>query len=119
MDSWIKSNPKPDGTKHNLYRDGLRIYTTIDANIQQIAEQSVEEHMKNLQREFFIQNSEEENPTAPFLELREGEIDTLLERSMLRSERWRKMKTAGIPEEDIIASFNSCLLYTSPSPRDS
>ena len=106
MDSWIKSNPKPDGSKHNLYRDGLRIYTTIDSKMQQIAEQSVEEHMKNLQREFFIQNSEEENPTAPFLDLREGEIDTLLERSMLRSERWRKMKIAGIPEEDIIASFS-------------
>ena len=106
MDSWIKSNPKPDGSKHNLYRDGLRIYTTIDSKMQQIAEQSVEEHMRNLQREFFIQNSEEENPTAPFLDLREGEIDTLLDRSMLRSERWRKMKIAGIPEEDIIASFS-------------
>ena len=106
MDSWIKSNPKPDGSKHNLYRDGLRIYTTIDSKMQQIAEQSVEEHMRNLQREFFIQNSEEENPTAPFLDLREGEIDTLLERSMLRSERWRKMKIAGIPEEDIVASFS-------------
>ena len=106
MDSWIKSNPKPDGSKHNLYRDGLRIYTTIDSKMQQIAEQSVEEHMKNLQREFFIQNSEEENPTAPFLDLREGEIDTLLERSMLRTERWRKMKIAGIPEEDIVASFS-------------
>ncbi|MEC7415281.1 MAG: transglycosylase domain-containing protein, partial [Bacteroidota bacterium] len=106
MDSWIKSNPKPDGSKHNLYRDGLRIYTTIDSKMQQIAEQSVEEHMRNLQREFFIQNSEEENPTAPFLDLREGEIDTLLDKSMLRSERWRKMKIAGIPEEDIIASFS-------------
>ena len=106
MDSWIKSNPKPDGSKHNLYRDGLRIYTTIDSKMQQIAEQSVEEHMKNLQREFFIQNSEEENPTAPFLDLREGEIDTLLDKSMLRSERWRKMKIAGIPEEDIVASFS-------------
>ena len=106
MDSWIKSNFKPDGTKHNLYKDGLRIYTTIDAKMQQLAEDSVKEHMKNLQHEFFLQNSEEENPTAPFLDLREGEIDTLLARSMFRSERWRKMKTAGIPEEDITSSFN-------------
>ena len=71
MDSWIESNPKPDGTKHNLYRDGLRIYTTIDSKMQQIGEDSVKEHMKNIQHEFFLQNSEEENPTAPFLDLRE------------------------------------------------
>ena len=106
MDSWIESNPKPDGTKHNLYRDGLRIYTTIDSKMQQIGEDSVKEHMKNLQHEFFLQNSEEENPTAPFLDLREGEIDTLLERSIYRTERWRKMKNAGISEEDIVSSFD-------------
>ena len=106
MDKWIEANPKPDGTRHNLYRDGLRIYTTIDSRMQKLAEVSVSEHMKNLQQEFFLQNSEESNPTAPFLDLREGEIDTLLERTAYRSERWRKMKLAGIPEEKILASFN-------------
>ena len=105
MDKWIEGNPKPDGTRHNLYRDGLRIYTTIDSRMQKLAELSVSEHMKNLQQEFFLQNSEESNPTAPFLDLREGEIDTLLERTAYRSERWRKMKLAGIPEEKILASF--------------
>ena len=62
--------------------------------------------MKNLQQEFFLQNTEEENPTAPFLELRDGEIDTLLQRTAYRSERWRKMKLAGISEEEILSSFN-------------
>ena len=105
MDEWIDANPKPDGSKHNLYRDGLRIYTTIDSRIQQLAEDAVSMHMKNLQKEFFKQNTEEENPTAPFLELREGEIDTLLTRTAYRTERWRKMKLAGIEEEEILASF--------------
>ena len=106
MDDWINENPKPDGSKHNLYRDGLRIYTTIDSRIQQLAEDAVIGHMKNLQKEFFLQNTEEENPTAPFLDLRDGEIDTLLQRTAYRSERWRKMKLAGISEEEILSSFN-------------
>ena len=106
MDDWINENPKPDGSKHNLYRDGLRIYTTIDSRIQQLAEDAVIGHMKNLQKEFFLQNTEEENPTAPFLDLRDGEIDTLLQRTAYRSERWRKMKLAGVSEEEILSSFD-------------
>ena len=105
MDEWIDANPKPDGSKHNLYRDGLRIYTTIDSRMQELAEDAVSMHMKNLQKEFFRQNTKRENPTAPFLELREGEIDTLLTRTAYRTERWRKMKLAGIEEEEILASF--------------
>ena len=105
MEEWIDANPKPDGTKHNLYRDGIRIFTTIDSRIQQLAENAVGAHMKNLQREFFLQNTEELNPTAPFLDLREGEIDTLMERTAYRTERWRKMKLAGFQEEEILASF--------------
>ena len=106
MDDWINENPKPDGSKHNLYRDGLRIYTTIDSRIQQLAEDAVIRHMKNLQKEFFLQNTEEENPTAPFLDLRDGEIDTLLQRTAYRSERWRKMKLAGVSDEEILSSFD-------------
>ena len=106
MDDWINENPKPDGSKHNLYRDGLRIYTTIDSRIQQLAEDAVIGHMKNLQKEFFLQNTEEENPTAPFLDLRDGEIDTLLQRTAYRSERWRKMKLSGVSEEEILSSFD-------------
>jgi penicillin-binding protein 1A len=105
MDMWIDKNIKPDGTKHNLYRDGLRIFTTIDSRMQQYAENSISRHMRNLQKEFFAQNTEELNPTAPFLELREGEIDTLLERTAYRTERWRKMKMSGFEKDEILASF--------------
>ena len=61
-----------------------------------MGEAAVDAHMKNLQKEFFIQNTKIANPTAPFLDLREGEIDTLMERTAYRTERWRKMKLAGI-----------------------
>jgi penicillin-binding protein 1A len=105
MDDWIVENPKPDGSKHSLYRDGLRIFTTIDSRMQAMGEAAVDAHMKNLQQEFFRQNTKRANPTAPFLDLREGEIDTLMERTAYRTERWRKMKLAGIEESEILASF--------------
>ena len=105
MDNWIANNPKSDGNRHSLYRDGLRIFTTIDSKMQAIGEAAVDEHMKNLQKEFFKQNTKKINPTAPFLELREGEIDTLMERAAYRTERWRKMKLAGTEEAEILASF--------------
>ncbi|MGB1404671.1 MAG: transglycosylase domain-containing protein, partial [Flavobacteriaceae bacterium] len=105
MDDWIAKNPKPDGSKHSLYRDGLRIFTTIDSRMQAKGEAAVAAHMKNLQKEFFRQNTKRLNPTAPFLDLRDGEIDTLMERTAYRTERWRKMKLAGIYEDEILASF--------------
>ena len=105
MDVWISANPKPDGTKHNLYRDGLRIFTTIDSRMQSLGEEAVNQHMKNLQREFSKQNTRRANPTAPFLDLRSGEIATLMLRTAYRSERWRKMKLAGFEEEEIKKVF--------------
>ncbi|MEG0499928.1 MAG: transglycosylase domain-containing protein, partial [Rikenellaceae bacterium] len=44
---WCSKNLKPDGTRYNIYRDGLRIYTTLNAKMQKYAEEAVEEHMKN------------------------------------------------------------------------
>ena len=105
MKKWTKKNYKADGSTYNLYRDGLKIYTTIDSRLQIIGEESVSEHMKNLQKEFFNQNTKEINPTAPFLNLREGEIDTLLERTARRTERWRKMSNLGLTDDQILNSF--------------
>ena len=105
MRKWTKNNPKPDGTKYDIFRDGLRIFTTLDSRLQEIGEKAVNAHMANLQEEFFLQNTPEANPTAPFLDLREGEIDTLLQNKARRSERWRKMRASGKDEDAIWASF--------------
>ena len=105
MLNWIKDNPKPDGEKYNLYLDGLTIYTTLDSKMQAYAESAVKEHMSNLQDAFFEQNTPKWNPTAPFLDLTEKEVERLMGQAMMRSERWRKMKLAGKTEDEIIASF--------------
>mgnify|MGYP001813280027 CR=1 FL=1 len=106
MKEWIKNNPKPDGAKWSLYNDGLKIYTTIDSRMQRYAEAAVQQHMPRLQAEFFNQNTPKRNPTAPFLDLKKGEIDTLMRRSMRQSERWRHMKyDLKKKNEEIEASF--------------
>jgi len=107
MKTWIKENLKEDGTSYNIYRDGLKIYTTIDSRLQKLAEDALKNHMVNLQKEFFLQNEIELNPTAPFIDLREGQIDTLLNNSIRRTERWRKMKNNGIDEKAILESFET------------
>jgi penicillin-binding protein 1A len=107
LQDWTRNNPKPDGSTYNIYRDGLRIYTTIDSRMQALGEAAVKAHMKNLQKEFFLQNRRRVNPTAPFLDLREGQIDTLLERTARRSERWRHKKAAGLDDAAILKDFKT------------
>ena len=109
LKDWINKseNVKPNGEKYNIYKDGLKIYTTIDSRMQFLAEQSVTEHMKALQAEFFVQNTPRRNPTAPFLDLEDEEIEKLLKLGMKRSERWRKMRyDLKKPVREIIASFD-------------
>ena len=96
MNRWIAKNPKPalkgERDRWNLYLDGLKIYTTIDYRMQKNAELAVSEHMKNLQKEFFHQNTPDRNSTTPFLELEPEEIDRIMERAMKSSHRWKTMK---------------------------
>lgn len=107
MKDWIKNNPKPDGEKYSLYNDGLKIYTTIDSRMQQYAEDAVAQHMPRLQAEFDHQNTPKRNATAPFLELDNSEIKSLMQTGMRRSERWRHMKyDLKKSDDEIIASFN-------------
>jgi penicillin-binding protein 1A len=109
MKGWIDKNPKPamegERDRYNLYLDGLKIYTTIDSKMQANAEESVSQHMANLQAEFFHQNTPDRNPTSPFLDITPEETSIIMERAMKNSERWRKMKEAGSSEKEIRESF--------------
>ena len=104
MKNWTNNNFKKDGSSYNLYVDGLKIYTTINSKMQQYAEESVIEHMKNLQKEFFIQN--DTVSSAPFSDLDEDEVEIIMKRAMRRSERWRKSKLSGKTNDEIEESFN-------------
>ena len=105
MKDWTAENLKKDGSKYNIYLDGLKIYTTINYEMQQYAEEAVKLHMANLQEEFFKQNTLELNPTAPFLDLESEDSIKIFQNAMKRSERWRKMRGTGKSEEEMFEVF--------------
>ena len=43
---WCEKNRKADGSKYNIYTDGLKIYTSLDSRMQKYAEEAVEEVIK-------------------------------------------------------------------------
>jgi len=105
MRDWISKNPKPDGTKYNLYTDGLKIYTTIDSRMQQYAEESMRAHMSNLQRVFRIHWKGRTN--APFEDLDTKAIDRLMRQAMRRTDRYRIAKKKDLSNDSIELLFNT------------
>ncbi len=105
LKNWVKENPKPDGSKYDIFRDGLKVYVTLDSRMQKYAEEAMKEHMSNLQRVFFMQ--QKKNRTAPFYDLTKKEIKGTLESAKKRSIRWKRMKKAGISEKEIRNSFET------------
>lgn len=103
MKQWAKDNPKPDGTLYDINSDGLKIYTSLDSKMQQYAEQSVDEHMANLQKEFDRQNGR--NKIAPFRDITPEEENRIMRSAMKRSDRWREMKKQGKTDQEITDSF--------------
>ena len=104
LTEWAKTHTKPDGTPYNIYKDGLKIYTTIDSRMQRYAEEAVREHLSLDLQPAFDKHWKGE-PNAPF-SLEEEEIEALMELSMKRSERYRVMKKAGISIDSIRKNFN-------------
>lgn len=128
---WIEKNRKPDGTKYDIYNDGLKIYTTIDSRMQTYAEQAVNEHMRELQKQFF--REKRNSSTAPYTsnptELTADMRAKLIKNAIRQSERHRVAKVAGKSEQEIEAEFNTpfemtVFSYDGPvdtvmTPRDS
>jgi penicillin-binding protein 1A len=104
MRKWVKDHLKPDGTEYDLYQDGLKIYTTIDSKMQQYAEEAVQEHLKNLQKEFFKGMKDKDN--APFVDITPEQTKQIMMQAMKNSERWRKMDLNGKTADEIIKSFS-------------
>ncbi len=128
---WIEKTRKPDGTKYDIYNDGLKIYTTIDSRMQTYAEEAVQEHMSSLQKQFF--REKKGSSAAPYTSNR-GELSDDMRKKLIRtairqSERARVARVAGKNEQEIEAEFNepvemTVFSYEGPvdtvmTPRDS
>ncbi len=105
---WCNKNKKPDGEKYNIYRDGLRIYTTINSNMQKYAEDAVSKHLgtgdEPLQ-EVFYKNLAKRKKRPFDWRISDEQIEKIMTSTMKRSERWHSMKAAGASETEILASF--------------
>ena len=103
---WCEKNTKKDGTKYNLYTDGLKIYTTLDSRMQQYAEDAVTEHLKELQGYFFKEKKGAKKAPYTF-RLTQEQVDEILGRAMSLSDRYRIMKKAGATEAEIKKAFDT------------
>ncbi len=99
LKAWCKAHKNPHtGEEYNLYRDGLKIYTTIDSRMQQYAEEAVVQHMPVIQKKL---NWSLKNNRARIWK----DHENIIEKAMRSSERWKEMKDADISEDDIKKSF--------------
>ena len=111
LTEWSKTHLRADGKPYNIYRDGLKIYTTIDSRMQRYAEEAVKEFMGgSLQPSFYKHWKGRKN--APFSLNSQDQIDELLETSMKRSDRYRALKKQGMDPDSIKANFNKPVQMT-------
>lgn len=103
---WLNKNFKPDGTKYDIYRDGLRIYTTINPKMQHYAEEAVAEHLGgDLQKRF--DGSIKNLRNAPFSnDVEKSMVNTIMKQARRDSDRFRHLKRDGMSDEDIYKTFS-------------
>ncbi len=97
LQQWCRDHTRPDGKPYNLYTDGLKIVTTLNAGLQQHAEEAMKENMKNLQKDFFGHWKNQPPWT--------GKEEILLN-AIRRSGRYKSLKSRGLSEEEIQQEFN-------------
>ncbi|MBR0394043.1 MAG: penicillin-binding protein, partial [Alistipes sp.] len=116
---WCHKNRKADGTEYNIYRDGLKIYTTINASMQEYAEAALIKQLRTV-----IQPAMDEQVRTTktlFIDAEEEEVEQIMRRAMRNSDRFRNMKQAGDSEKDIFASFEQkcrMKIFTYEGERD-
>jgi penicillin-binding protein 1A len=104
---WCNKNKKPDGSSYDVYRDGLKIYTTINSRMQEYAEEALAEHLsKKVQPDFYRWARYFKNP--PFSDdLTKKEIDDLIMTSLKQSDRYYILRARGVSEDSIMLAFNT------------
>lgn len=116
---WCNKNTKADGTPYNLYKDGLKIYTTIDSRMQRYAEEAVEEHMSKTIQPLF--DRQRKAHKTIFYGINKTEEEKIVRRAILQSDRGIAMKRAGMGEERILAEFGKPVpmtVFTYAGDRD-
>lgn len=107
-----KTLKKDDGSEYNIYKDGLRIYTTIDMRMQRYAEEAVAQHMKDLQSQFVSQSKYRDGSIF------KNHMDDVY-KSMKASDRYQAYREQDMSEDQIMQEFKKPVkmkVYTWNSP---
>jgi penicillin-binding protein 1A len=113
LSDWCANHQKEDGNPYNLYRDGLKIYTTIDSRMQQYAEEAVREYLgKELQPMFFHHWKGIKDAPFVFDKDKSKEIRNLMLQAMRRSDRYFHLKTRNATDAQILRDFNTPVKMT-------
>ncbi|MGM9819903.1 MAG: transglycosylase domain-containing protein [Candidatus Onthomorpha sp.] len=104
MKEWCKTHYKSNGDQYDVHKDGLKIYTTINYQMQKNAEEAVKEHFKYLQNEFFKHTKGYKD--APFTGISRADIDKYYMQAMKNSDRYRQLKEEGLNDKEIRANFD-------------
>lgn len=103
IDGYLKDYEKKTGKTLNLYKDGLKIYVTLDSKMQGYAEESIKEHLTDLQKRF---DAEQRNrKQRPFYLISDKQISSIMLSAMKRTGRYKQLKNAGVSEDSIILDF--------------
>lgn len=100
---YIDAYEKKTGKDVNLYKDGLKIFVTLDSRMQKYAEEAIAEHMKYLQGMFF--REQRGRRKAPFYDISDNTIQRIMLAAMKRTGRYKSLKAEGLSEDSIIAEF--------------
>ncbi|MFI3280777.1 MAG: transglycosylase domain-containing protein [Rikenellaceae bacterium] len=101
---WCKKNTKADGTPYNIYRDGLKIYTTINADMQRYAEEMIQKQMESVIQP--MMDAQYRNTGVLFNDASKDAVNTLMNSAIRYSDRYYQMNRAGFSKEDILRSFD-------------
>jgi penicillin-binding protein 1A len=112
MKDWINDYEKRTGRKLDLYSGGLKIYTTINAEMQQNAEEAVQEHMSNLQRIFDIIKEDRKYGPFYFDQDPAGNVKRILDQAMTRTQRYQGLRKKGASKDQIYEVFNTAIPMT-------
>lgn len=104
IDKYLEGYEKETGKKLNLYKDGLKIYVTLDSKMQKYAEQSIKEHLTDLQKRFDAEQRGRKN--RPFYYLTDKQVTSVMTQAMKRTGRYKQLKAAGVSEDSILLEFH-------------
>lgn len=106
LQRWCNSHTKANGENYDIYRDGLRIYTTIDSKMQKYAEQATLEWMSQLQQQFY--KSKKGSKNGPFdSRMKAEDVEKNLRKTMKESGRYKSAKEEGLTEAEIDKEFKT------------